>query len=486
VIEEESRIYGDGVNIAARLEALADPGGICISKTAFDHIETKLPLGYEYLGEKEVKNIAKPVGAYKVLMEPRVIGGEEKEDVERWHADKPSLPLPDKPSIAVLPFVNMSDDPDQEFFSDGLSEDIITALSQSRNIFVIARNSTFTYKGKPVNVQQVSRELGVQYVLEGSVRKVGDRVRITAQLIDAVRGYHLWAERYDRVLKDIFLIQDEITLKILTALQVKLGEGEQARLYAKGTHNVEAYLKLAQASGYFLRFDRGSNVLARQTCEEVISMEPKWETPYGLLGWTHWADVWGGWSDSPEQSVQKAFQFAQKAISVNESFPAHGLLCFLYAMIRQHEKALEEGEKSIALAPNSADAHAWYAFAQLVAGHPAKATQLVEKALRLNPFPQSWYFMLLATIYRYVGRYDDAISVFKKALSMEPSNLFGAIGLTGVYALSGREEEAKAQAEEILRMDPAFSLESFLGRLPYPNQEQKERMTEALRKAGLK
>jgi adenylate cyclase len=487
VIEEQDRIYGDGVNIAARLESLADPGGICISKTAFDHIETKLPLGYEYLGEKEVKNIAKPVGAYKVLMEPRVIiDGEEKQDVDRGRTAKPPLPLPDKPSIAVLPFVNMSDDPEQEYFSDGLSEDIITALSQSRNIFVIARNSTFTYKGKPVNVQQVSRELGVQYVLEGSVRKVGDRVRITAQLIDGTRGYHLWAERYDRDLKDIFAIQDEITLKIFTALQVKLGEGEQARLYAKGTQNIEAYLKLAQVNGYFSRFDRGSNLLARQICEEVISMEPKWDLPYSLLGWTYWADVWAGWSDSPEQSVQKAFQSAHNAMSLNESFHAHALLCFLYTLTRQHEKALEEGVKSIALAPNSADAHAWYSYAQSFGGEPAKAITLAEKALRLNPFPPSWYFLPLGTAYRVLERYDDAISAFKKALSIEPSNLFGAIGLTFAYALSGRKEEARAQAEEVKRMDPSFSFASFVETLPSRNQGQKERTIEALRKAGLK
>ena len=486
VIEEGGRIYGDGVNITARLESLAEPGGICISKTAFDQIETKLPLGYQFLGQQTVKNIARPVGVYKVLMEPRVIDGEQKEEGKTGWVDKPPVPLPEKPSIAVLPFVNMSDDPEQEYFSDGLSEDIITALSQSRNIFVIARNSTFIYKGKPVNVQKVSRELGVQYVLEGSVRKVGDRVRITAQLIDATKGYHLWAERYDRDLKDIFAIQDEITLKIFTALQVKLGEGEQARLYAKGTQNVEAYLKLGQANGYFCRFDRGSNLLARQICEEVISLEPKWDLPYSLLGWTHWADVWAGWSDSPERSVQKAFQYVQKAISLNESFHAHALLCYLYTLTGQHEKALEEGEKSIALAPNSADAHAWYSYALIFGGEPAKAIPLAEKALRLNPFPPSWYFLSLGTAYRFLGRYDDAISAFKEALSLEPSNLFGAIGLTIAYAVSGREEEAKAQAEEVLRMDPSFSLQSFVGRLPSRNQTEKERTIEALRKAGLK
>jgi adenylate cyclase len=284
VIEEEDRIYGDGVNIAARLESLADPGGICVSKTAFDHIETKLPLGYEYLGEQELKNIPKPVGVYKVVMEPRVTVAdriEKKKALPIWRrkailsggvalivliiaaviwnfyfrlppiepasVERMAFPLPEKPSIAVLPFVNMSGDPGQEYFSDGLSEEIITALSKTSQMFVIARNSTFSYKGKQVKVQQVAEELGVRYVLEGSVRKSEDRLRITAQLIDAITGRHLWAERYDRDLKDIFALQDEITLKILNALRLKLTDGVYASVTEKGTNNLEAYLKLIQA-----------------------------------------------------------------------------------------------------------------------------------------------------------------------------------------------------------------------------------------------
>ena len=320
VIEEEGRIYGDGVNIAARLESLADPGGICISKTAFDQIETKLPLRYEYLGEQQVKNIAKPVAAYRIRMERHLTTADRS----------PGLKLPDKPSIAVLPFVNMSDDPAQEYFSDGMSEDIITSLSQLPNIFVIARNSTFTYKGKSVNVQQVSRELGVKYILEGSVRKVGNRVRITAQLIDGTTGHHVWGERYDRNLEDIFAIQDEVTFKILKELQVKLMSYEQVRLYFRGTENIDAYLKMNQARNYFYRGDRGNNIVARQICQEVIALDPKWELPYSVIGWTHWNDARMGWSDSPEESGREAFQYAQKSISLNESSIAHGLLSWLY------------------------------------------------------------------------------------------------------------------------------------------------------------
>ncbi|MGD9041843.1 MAG: adenylate/guanylate cyclase domain-containing protein [Desulfobacteraceae bacterium] len=486
VIEEEERIYGDGVNIAARLEALADPGGICISKTAFEHIESKLPFGYRFLGEKTVKNIAKPVGAYKVLMDPRVIDAEEEVEVNGRLPDKPPPPLPDKPSIAVLPFLNMSDDPQQEYFSDGLSEDIITALSQSSDMFVIARNSTFVYKGKSVNVQQVGRELGVRYVLEGSVRKVGDRVRITAQLIDATTGHHLWAERYDRDLEDIFAIQDGITLKILTALKVKLTEGEQARLYAKGTEDIEAYLKMGQARSYFYRFNRGSNIMARQICEEVIALDPKWDLPHTVLGWTYFVDVYWRWSDSPDESVRKAFQCAQRAISLNESPFARALLGYLYTLTRQHEKAIEESERSIALDPNSADAHAWYGFNLIYFGDHAKAISLFGKALRLNPFPPSWYFVYLGVACRFLGRYDEAISAGKKAIYKEPSNVFAHIGLAATYAMAGREKDARAEGEEVLKMDPNFSLEHFANMLPYKNQADKEYVVDALRKAGLK
>jgi len=308
VIEEGDRIYGDGVNIAARLEALADPGGICISKTAFDHIETKLPLGYEYLGDQTVKNIAKPVGAYRVLMEPRITVAGEKERakiVPFWRrktilaggialvvviivaviwnfyfrpppmevasVKKMAFPLPEKPSIAVLPFNNLSGDPAQDYIADGISENIISALSKISEMFVIASNSTFTYKRKPVKVQQVSEELGVRYVLEGSAQKIGNRVRITAQLIDATTGHHLWSEKYDRDMKDLFALQDEITHKIIIELQVKLTEGEQARVSHKSTSNLEAW-------SYAVR---GLKLFERASKEN----KKRWSFLNGLLNW---------------------------------------------------------------------------------------------------------------------------------------------------------------------------------------------------------
>ena len=301
VIQEKDRIYGDGVNIAARLEGLAEPGGICISKTAFDHIEAKLPLGYEFLGEQEVKNIAKPVEAYRVLMEPRVTVANEKEAAEAipfwrrkaviagaiaavvvligvsvWNlylrplpiepasVEKMAYPLPEKPSIAVLPFDNMSDDPKQAYISDGITENIIMALSKTPKLFVIARNSTFVYKDKPINIKQAAEELGVRYILEGSVQKMENLVRITAQLIDATTGRHQWAERYDRELKDIFALQDEITLEIITALQVELTEGEQSRIHRGGTTNLEAFLKILKGREHHFKFTKEDMEIAKR------------------------------------------------------------------------------------------------------------------------------------------------------------------------------------------------------------------------------
>ncbi len=362
VIEEEDRIYGDGVNIAARLESLADPGGICVSKTAFDHIETKLPLGYEYLGEQDVKNISKAVGAYRVLMDPRVtVAGEvEKGKVvpvgrrkavlaggvalalvviaaliwnyyfrpppmEVASVEKMAFPLPEKPSIAVLPFSNLSGDPTQDYIADGISENIISALSKVSEMFVIASNSTFTYKGKPVKVQQVSEELGVRYVLEGSAQKIGNRVRITAQLIDATTGHHLWSEKYDRDLKDLFALQDEITHKIIVELQVKLTEGEQARVSHKSTTNLEAWSYAVRGLKLFERVSKENNAKAMELLERAVELDPGYVWAWVRLAWTHL--VASRYSQSPSESFKKAVQIAQKTLALDDSdSDVHALL----------------------------------------------------------------------------------------------------------------------------------------------------------------
>jgi adenylate cyclase len=524
VIEEGKRIYGDGVNIAARLEALADPGGICVSKTAFDQIETKLPLGYEFLGEQPVKNIPKPVGAYRVLMEPRItVAGEIEKGktlpvwrrkailaggvalllvviaaliwtfyfrpppMEVASVERMAFPLPDKPSIAVLPFVNMSGDPEQEYFSDGITEEIITALSKVPQLFVIARNSTFTYKGKPVKVKQVVEELGVRYVLEGSVRKAGDRVRISAQLIDALAGHHLWAERYDRELKDIFALQDEITLKILTELQVKLTRGEQTRWFSKGTDNLNAYLKVLEGAGRFRRMNKEDNARAQKCYEEAIALDPEYPEAYTMLGWTHWFDVVYKSSKSPRESIRQALKLAQKSIVLDDSYPpALGLLSNLYLITRQHKKAIEEGEKAIALDLNSADTYALLGQVLVFSGKPEEAVVSLVKAIRLNPFPPSWYMHTIGMAYRETGRYEESITACKKAIKLQPTNVFAYLVLTATYAMQGREDETRAAAAEVLRIDPNFSLEYFAKTRPHIDQANTARFVEALRKAGLK
>jgi adenylate cyclase len=524
VIEEGERIYGDGVNIAARLEGLADPGGICVSKTAFEHIETKLPLGYEYLGEQEVKNIPKLVGAYRVLMEPRVtVAGKIKKEKSVllwrrksilagavalvlvvisaliWHfyfqtppielasVEKMAYPLPDKPSIAVLPFVNMSDDSEQEYFSDGITEEIITALSKVPDLSVIARNSSFTYKRKSVSIPTVGRELGARYVLEGSVRKANDKVRVTAQLIDAQTNSHLWAERYDRDLKDIFALQDEITMKILTAVRVKLTEGEQARLYGKRAKNLDSYMKVLEGRPYFYRFNRESNLQARQIFEEAIALEPENAHALTMLGWTYLMEVWFGSSESPSKVVDRAAELAQKAISLDDTIDSpHSLLANVYLMKRQFEMAIAEAERGVALSPNGADAQAHLGMILNYAGRREAAIASLEKAMRLNPIPPNWYLFSLGEAYFLAGEHEKALSAYEQVLRGYPDDIRALIGSTATYSLLGREEEARAKAAQILRMEPKFSLESFLKTLPFKNKADEELLFDSLHKAGLK
>jgi adenylate cyclase len=524
VVEEGDSIYGDGVNIAARLESLSEAGGVCISGTAFDHVRNKLSLGYDYLGEQTVKNIALPVRVYKVLMEPEEAGkviGEKKAKPRKWqkpvsilvailivvvavvviwrlylHPTRPpvevaskekmAFPLPDKPSIAVLPFVNMSGDKEQEYFSDGITEEIITALSKIPHLFVISRQSTFTYKGKPVKVKQVSEELGVRYVLEGSVRKAGDKLRITAQLIDAITGHHLWAERYDRDLKDIFALQDEITLRIISALQVKLEGVERSDLSVKGTDNLEAYLKLLQSREQAGRFTKEGNILARRYAEEAIALDPKYAGAYLRLSATLIMDLSYGTTESPEQSLRRAEECIQKALVLDDSSgEAHAFLGRIYLSKRQYEKAIAEGERALALDPNSDFVQAALAYSLFFAGRFEEATAMYQKAIRLNPFPV-WYSQMLASSYVQLGRYEEAEKGYKKALHRAPDSAMPHVGLAATYSLMGREKEAQDEAAEVLRIDPKFSLEHFAKSLLYKNQADLDRRIGALRKAGLK
>ena len=521
VIEEEGRIYGDGVNIAARVEGIAAAGGIAISGTVYEHIKDKLSLGYHYLGEQNVKNIPEPVEIYQLLTEPADAGkmiDEKKPKTMKWRwvtsgaialiilvvgaiiiwhyyfraqiesasLEKMAFPLPDKPSIAVLPFENISGDPEQEYFSDGITEDLITDLSKISGLFVIARNSVFIYKGRTIKIAEVGRELGVRHVLEGSVRKANGRVRITAQLVDATTQGHLWAERYDRDLKDIFALQDEVTQKIVAALAVKLTEDEQERLVRKYTENMEAYDSFLQGMELIHHHTKEANVQARQMYKRAIDLDPKFAAAYALLGLTYSQEWSHGWSQNP-QALERAFELAQAAIALDNSLPfGHAILGEIYLWKKHYEKAVAEQEKAIALSPSDADLISGLGGILNWAGRPEEAIELVKKAMRLNPMYQTEYLWNLGHAYFLRGRYGETIETLKRARDRNPEYLPVHVYLSASYINQGQQKEARAEAAEASMLSPQTSMEAWKQRLPYKNQAVLERLIDSLRKAGFK
>jgi len=432
---------------------------------------------FEYLGEQVVKNIKKPVRIYRVEME----GGVSDAGISR------EFPLPDKPSIAVLPFTNMSGDPDQEYFSDGITEEIITWLSKIPRIFVTARHSTFVFKEKVISIREVGHQLGVQYILEGSVRKSGDRIRVTAQLIDVKTDQHVWADRYDREFKDVFSIQDEIAMNIMIALQVKLTEGEQAALRVRGTVNLDAYLKTLLALEYVRQFSKEGNILARQKYEEAIGLAPNWASAYAGIAATYMQEVMVGWSDSPPHSLKLAMEYAQKCVSLDESFSdAHAVLGMIYLLMRQWDKAVKESELAVSLSPNSADNIVFLAIALRVVGKVEEALALLNKAVRLNPIPPNYYFHEFGSCYRIMGQYEKAIIMLKRVLDNDPHHLFSRLNLIATYVMSGEEEMAHAEAIQVFEQSPNFSVERLLMFLPYKDSEIIDGLRECWLKAGLK
>jgi adenylate cyclase len=354
---------------------------------------------------------------------------------------------------------------------------------------VISRQSTFSYKGKPVKVKQVSEELGVRYVLEGSVQRSADRIRINAQLIDALTGRHIWAERYNRDLKDLFPLQDEITMKILNAIQVKLTEGEQVLIRRKSGEEprLECYLKRWEAWKYYEGFNRDSTVKARQVAEEVLVICPEDPSAYTLMGFVHLMESMLRMGKSPQESNEKAIEMAQKALAMDDSIiMAHILLCSVYPRVREFDKAIAEGERAVALNPGGSLAHLWYATSLCYVDRAEEAIPIFKKALRLNPFPNSGYYLNYGAGLRMTGRFEEAVSEFKKALQLEPNNVMVHLNLAATYSMMGQEKEARAEAEELLRLNPKFSLGGIERVLPYKSQDQKDRFIEALRKAGLK
>jgi len=505
---------------------LAEAGGICISESAYQQIENKLPLRYDYLGEHEVKNIAKPVRVYRARIEPEVTKEEKGPRIKAkgkrtlalsalavflilvvavalWQfilrpaspptevasKEKMAFPLPDVPSIAVLPFVNMSGDPKQEFLSDGITENIITALSKVPRLFVISGQSTFSYKGKPVKVKQVSEELGVRYVLEGSVQRSDNRIRITAQLIDALTGHHMWAERFDRDLKDLFALQDEVTIRILSGLRVKLIDGVSVKgRWSQRPPNLDCYLKLMETRDYMFRGNIESNNLARRLANEAIALCPESAPGYFFLSITHEQDYLLGSTKSPRESLEKAIELARKSLALDDSNAnVYGYLGILYMRKGEYDKAIAEAERGVALDPTGADARRSYGNVLLHAGRPEEAIPLLQEAIRINPLGPAPYFFALGTALRITGRLEEAVSAYKKILRRAPNSVSAHAVLAATYVMMGREQEARVEAAEVLRINPKFSLENYArNNLPFKDQSEKDKVINALSKAGLK
>ena len=529
VVEEAGRIYGDGVNIAARIESLAEGGGICISGTAYDQVESKLGLEYEYLGEQEVKNVAKPVRVYRVLSFPgaaahRVIQARSVTErkwlkvaialaavlvlgvaavliwnfylrpappaVEVASVEKMAFPLPDKPSIAVLPFVNMSGDPEQEYFSDGMTEDLITELSKMSGLFVIARNSVFTYKGKPVKVQQVAEELGVRYVLEGSVRRAGDKVRISAQLIDATKGGHLWAERYDGKMGDVFALQDKITQKIVDALAVKLTPTEQEQLARKDTDDITASQAFLQGREHYLRLTPYDFAKAYSYYRKAIELDPVYWRAYGGLALLYWkssqlGELYRGLDVSYLEARLQPREYLKMAMKDRSSL-AHLVASEKNLLRRQYEEAIADAKQAIALDPNDPSCYESFGWTLIMAGKPEEAVDFIKKAMRLDPHNPARYLYLLGLAHFAMGQLEEAVTSIEKACRVNPDHLGMEATLAAAYAHLGLHQRARAALDNYRKgwFGP-LTLREVMYFYPFKDSEVGDRFADGLLKAGL-
>ena len=479
IIIKGDDILGDGVNIAARVEGIAEPGGICISNAAYDQVRDKLKESFVDLGEQALKNIARPVRVYQLDVAPKATT-----------VSKPPLPMsaqPDKTSIAVLAFNNMSGDPEQEYFSDGISEDIITDLSKLSELHVIARNSTFTYKGKAVDVKQVGRELGVRYVLEGSVRRAGNRVRVTGQLIDAASGAHVWADRFDRDLTDIFAVQDELTQEIISALKIKLSAAEKALVVGSGTRNVDAHDFFLRGRELMFANKRDQTTFDQSTAcfRRAIALDPNYAAAYAGLGMAYALDFQNHWSDNSEKSLDEAERFVTESLAKDDKNPfAHYVAAVVYMWKRDYRQWADAADKALSLNPNYALAINARGLVHIYTGEPAKAVPYIEQAIRLDP-AQQLYRHFLGTAYFVAGNYETAAVVFKDRIAITPTTDLSRAFLASALGHLGRKEEARRIWHELKQINPRYSYEDHFGRLPFTDPADVEKLIDGLRKAGL-
>ncbi len=501
VIDEDGDLLGDGVNVAARLEALTDAGGVFVSGTVFDQVRKQPDLGFEYLGEHAVKNIAEPVPVYRVLTSAAAAGkvvGDGKRAKHSWRGpaavaalavvlagmgaaavwwrpwtptvepavvERMALPLPDRPSIVVLPFENLSGDAGQNHVADGITEDIITALSQISRLFVIARNSSFAYKGKAASVRQVAEDLGVRYVLEGSVRTSGEQVRITAQLIDAVDGMHLWTERYDRDMTELFAMQDEITDRIVVALRIKLTTGEETRVHRKHTRSLEAWHLLGRGAEHFYRVNKADNAAARERFEQAIAVDEGYALAHVMLAWTHWQDGFQGWSDDRAGSFALAASLAEKARTLDDTLPdVHALQGMIHLSQREYDAAVAAAERAVAGNPNHATNVGLLALILRNAGRPQDAIRRYRTAMRLSPYYPPWFLEDLGFAYLDAAQPEEALIAFEKFLERKPDPVHVAhahMGRALAFHSLGRDDTARAEVAKAVEADPGISSSHF-------------------------
>ncbi len=523
VVVEGDDILGDGVNIAARLEGLAEPGGICVSGKVYDEVRTKLDFTYDDLGKQRLKNIREPVRIYAIRAGAGAGAGgtayaapaRRKSPAQAlvaaaaaviligvglivwlrpWEAGVAPVAAPaqlpvlsdDRPSLAVLPFENLSGDPEQEYFVDGMTEDLITDLSQVSGLLVIARNSVFTYKGRAVNVQQIGRELGVKYVLEGSVRRAGNRVRINAQLVRTLDGTHIWAERFDREITDVFALQDAVTRKLVTALAITLTQGEEQRLSRSGEVSPEAYDMLLRGLERLRRYTPEDNRLSRDYFERALALDPNFARAHADLAFSYSMELLSGWTAAPEESLLLAKKHADFALELDPGLrEVHFAMASVYLKERRFEEAIESSLRAIKIDPNYADAYVQMAWLQMYAGRAAEGIELVEQAMRLNPHYSFFYSTVHGLIALHLERLEEAAASFEAAVNRNPQFPMAHQLLAATYAHLGRIEDAEWEAGELLTLLPDFTLSAERARAPYKRQEDLEFYIEGLRKAGL-
>jgi adenylate cyclase len=524
VVIADNTVTGAGVVQAQRVEQLANSGGVCITTAIHEALSRRMPINLEDLGEQVLKGFDHPIGVYRVELIPGeslptpagipqdsllpksrrlvvafvaitliVAGGAAfwfQSRVPLTQMDTASIermasPLPDKPSIAVLPFNNLSDDSQQEYFVDGFTEDLITDLSQVSGLFVIARNSVFTYKGRAVKVQDVAQDLGVNHVLEGSVRREGERLRINVQLINAITGHHVWAERFDRELTDVFALQDEVIKKIVTAMKVELTDAEKGGLEKRYTDSIEAYDLFLKGQRAFFEFTREGNQEARDLYREAVELDPKFARAWANLGWTHARDYQDGWSESPEDSLDTALALAKKGSKLDPtSSQVHWVLGQVLLFRQEYERALRTVRRAIELSPGNADARILLARILAFSGDPKESVRLIEEAMRINPYYPMQYQMNAGIAYFADGDYIKAEAALVEAANRNPGAQRVRMWLVATYANAGKIEEAAWELEELMMLNPSFSVKSIERSIPFRDVTVRDRLVNGLRLAN--